>query len=76
MSDFPSVPAAHINAIAEEGTKADAVKYMQKHWDELCWLKKENKRIRQEVDRLKSMFSVLPQEHFEKFKSVVEGKDE
>ena len=32
-------PAAFINAIAEEGTKAEAIKYLQETWNELCDLK-------------------------------------
>lgn len=27
-------PAAFINAIAEEGTKAEAIKYLQETWDD------------------------------------------
>jgi hypothetical protein len=33
------VPAAFINAIAEEGTKAEAIEWLQKTWNELCALK-------------------------------------
>lgn len=29
-------PAAHINVIAESGTKAEAVQYLQQTWNELC----------------------------------------
>jgi len=32
--------AAFINAIAEEGTKAEAVEWLQKTWDERCDLHK------------------------------------
>ena len=35
----PHVPAAFINALAEEGTKAEAVAYLQKEWNENCALK-------------------------------------
>lgn len=38
---FPHVPAAFINAIAEEGTKEEAIEYLQKTWNELCYLRKE-----------------------------------
>lgn len=31
--------AAFINVIAEEGTKAEAIEYLQKTWDELCELR-------------------------------------
>ncbi len=34
--DAPHSPAAFINAIAEEGTKAEAVEWLQKTWNELC----------------------------------------
>lgn len=39
MSDFPHVPAAFINAIAEEGTKAEAVEALQQQWNENCVLR-------------------------------------
>jgi hypothetical protein len=32
--------AAFINAIAEEGTKAEAIEWLQKEWDENCHLRK------------------------------------
>ncbi len=35
------VPAAFINAIAEEGTKADAVEYLQRQWNTSCQLRGE-----------------------------------
>jgi hypothetical protein len=35
-SNAPHVPAAFINAIAEEGTKAEAIEWLQKTWNELC----------------------------------------
>lgn len=34
--DAPHSPAAFINAIAEDGTKAEAIEWLQKTWDELC----------------------------------------
>lgn len=36
MSDAPHHNAAFINAIAEEGTKDEAVRYLQETWDSLC----------------------------------------
>ena len=39
--DHPHVRAAFINAIAEEGTKAEAVEYLQKTWNENCELRKQ-----------------------------------
>lgn len=38
-ADSPHVRAAFINAIAEEGTKAEAVEYLQKQWNETCRLR-------------------------------------
>ena len=35
----PHVPAAFINNIADEGTKAEAVAYLQKQWNETCALR-------------------------------------
>jgi hypothetical protein len=32
--EAPHVPAAFINAISEEGTKAEAVAFLQKQWNE------------------------------------------
>lgn len=32
--EYPNVPAAFINAIAEEGTKAEAVEWLQRTWNE------------------------------------------
>ena len=29
-------PAAFINVIAEDGTKAEAIEYLQETWDDLC----------------------------------------
>jgi hypothetical protein len=37
---YPHVPAAFINAIAEEGTKAEAIQYLQEQWNETCALRK------------------------------------
>jgi hypothetical protein len=39
--DYPHVPAAFINAIADEGTKREAIEWLQKTWDELCFVRKE-----------------------------------
>lgn len=36
---YPHVPAAFINAIAEEGTKDEAIEYLQKQWNETCALR-------------------------------------
>lgn len=42
---MPHYPAAFINAIAEEGTKLEAVEWLQKIWNELCEAKRENARL-------------------------------
>jgi hypothetical protein len=37
----PHVPAAFINAIADEGTKAEAIQYLQETWNDYCAIKRE-----------------------------------
>lgn len=34
-------PAAFINAIADEGTKAEAIQFLQETWNELCEVKEQ-----------------------------------
>lgn len=41
--DYPYAPAAFINAIAEEGTKDEAVEWLQKTWNELYAVKYNGK---------------------------------
>lgn len=43
----PHVPAAFINAIAEEGSKAEAIEYLQKEWNENCQLRRSLARTRE-----------------------------
>jgi len=43
---YPRVPAAFINAISEEGTKAEAVAFLQEQWNENCSLRAELKALR------------------------------
>ncbi len=45
-------PAAFINAISEEGTKAEAIKYLQKTWDELIDAKEEIKRLTTKLNNI------------------------
>lgn len=54
MSDnkFPYVRAAFINAIREEGTKAEACDYLQEQWNETCALRAEITRLRAQVEGL------------------------
>ena len=47
-------PAAFINAIADEGSKAEAVKYLQEIWDDLC---EAQKRIKALEERLELTYS-------------------
>lgn len=54
MSDYPHVPAAFINAIAEEGTKAEAIEYLQKQWNENCALRAHQVEQLQAVDELRA----------------------
>ena len=51
MTDYPHVPAAFINAIAEEGTKAEAVEYLQKQWNEVCALRSAAREVWKAVER-------------------------
>lgn len=37
--EYPHVPAAFINNIAEEGTKEEAIEWLQKQWNETCYLR-------------------------------------
>lgn len=45
MTDYPHVPAAFINAIAEEGTKDEAIAWLQKQWNETCALRNALRKI-------------------------------
>lgn len=42
-SEYPHVPAAFINNIAEEGTEEEAIKYLQETWNENCYLRNKLK---------------------------------
>lgn len=44
-TEAPHVPAAFINAIAEEGTKQEAVEWLQKEWN-------ENRRLTRELAQM------------------------
>jgi hypothetical protein len=50
MTDHPHVPAAFINAIAEEGTKAEAITWLQKQWNETCALRKALRELMKYVE--------------------------
>lgn len=45
----PHVTASFINAIAEEGTKAEAVEWLQKTWNELCAAESRIKELERKV---------------------------
>jgi hypothetical protein len=45
IKEYPHVPAAFINAIAEEGTKEDAVQFLQEQWNETCYLRKRLEKL-------------------------------
>jgi hypothetical protein len=47
----PHLPAAFINAIAEEGTKAEAIEYLQKTWNENCALRAQLVKFEQWAKR-------------------------
>jgi hypothetical protein len=45
------VPAAFINAIADEGTKAEAIEWLQKTWNERCDIEKRLRAAEQRAER-------------------------
>lgn len=57
MTNYPNVRAAFINAIAEEGTKEEAVQYLQKQWNECVALREAIQAIRDELDHLDDIVS-------------------
>jgi hypothetical protein len=42
---YPHVPAAFINALAEEGTKEQCIEWLQKIWNELCYKEKQLEKL-------------------------------
>lgn len=52
MTDAPHVPAAFINAIAEEGTKAEAIEWLQKTWNENCLLRSQLAKARDALEQI------------------------
>ena len=48
---YPHVPAAFINAIAEEGTKAEAIEYLQRQWNKTCALREALETCESWIDR-------------------------
>ena len=49
--------AAFINAIAEEGTKAEAIEWLQKTWDDYVDLKKEVESMEKSINWLTALES-------------------
>lgn len=49
ITKYPRQPAAFINVIAEEGTKEEAVQFLQETWDELCFVRQQLCNLRLEV---------------------------
>jgi hypothetical protein len=45
MSTAPHCPAAFINAIHDDGTKEEAVKFLQETWNELVQARTELRRM-------------------------------
>lgn len=51
-TDAPHFPAAFINAIAEEGTKTEAVEWLQKIWNERCQFQRDLAAANERADNL------------------------
>ena len=49
--EAPHVRAAFINAIADEGTKDEAIRWLQKTWNELCQAESELRKLRSDMER-------------------------
>jgi hypothetical protein len=52
-------PAAFINAIAEEGTKSEAIEWLQRTWNENCELRAALRNAIEEIERLRARVAVL-----------------
>lgn len=59
MSDAPHHRAAFINALAEEGTKAEVVEYLQKTWNNLCEARARIRELEEERDMLIKVLRAL-----------------
>lgn len=55
----PHRPTAFINAIAEEGDKAEAIKYLQETWNELCEANDECRMLSKQVQALDAKLAEL-----------------
>lgn len=47
--NYPHCPAAFINAIADEGSKAEAIEWLQRTWNELCAVRAELSALQAKV---------------------------
>lgn len=57
MSYTPKHNAAFINAIADEGTKEEAIEWLQKTWDDYVDLKKEVESMEKSINWLTALES-------------------
>lgn len=67
----PYVRAAFINAIAEEGTKAEAVEYLQKEWNENCELRRACKESLDYVRRMEGSLSAPAHPLYQVLKALI-----
>lgn len=52
---YPHQPAAFINVIAEEGSKAEAIQHLQLTWNELSFVRKERNALRSQLSAAQAM---------------------
>ena len=52
--EYPHCPAAFINALAEEGSKAEAIEWLQKTWNELRYKSERLDALMQQVASLEA----------------------
>jgi hypothetical protein len=74
-AEAPHVPAAFINALAEEGTKTEAIWYLQKYWNEACALgarlKEATRLINEGSDTLEKL--IKAEARVSELEKLVEG---
>ena len=52
MITYPTRPAAFINALYEEGTKSEAIQFLQETWNELCYVKDQLRDAEERISNL------------------------
>jgi len=57
--EYPHVQAAFINAIREEGTKKEACDWLQKQWNETCYLRDQLKEADKHAMKLEALRAAL-----------------